>query len=47
MSYFYNEEKDEPKIAKIVICILAFIMCIIMVDMAIGPYYTVWHSMMS
>ena len=47
MSYFYNEEKDEPKMAKIVICILAFIICIIIVSMAIGPYYTVWHSMMS
>ena len=44
MSYFYNEEKDEPKITKIAICILAFIM---IVSMAIGPYYTVWNSMMS
>ena len=47
MSFFYNKEGDEYKVAKIITCIMIFIFLISFMSALLHPLYNVWSKGLS
>lgn len=44
MGFYWNEHEREPRVARIVVSIIAFVASVILISLAFGPIYGVWQQ---